>query len=140
MGHFLPFYQPNSLKNQSEKKKKKKKKKPWRYHHFRYVCQKVWSDDDGLMDRWKKWHIEVGAPPKNMNVLKTLRMPDLIKPSPWQAIKNLVLVKALKRKLLKVLVFANALKRKYKCTRKILKLHSPEKLWKEKLLKTLIIL
>ena len=71
---------------------------------------------------------------------KTLRMPDLTKPSLRQTIKNLVFVKALKRKLLKVLVLVNALKRKYKCTKKILKLHSPEKLWKEKLLRTLILL
>ena len=53
---------------------------------------------------------------------------------------SLVLVKALKRKLLKVLTLINALKRKYKCTRKILKPHSPEKLRQEKLLKTMILL
>ena len=55
-------------------------KNAWKYRHFTYVYQKLWSDDvrflrygawqkDGqterLMDRWKKWHIEVGAPPKN---------------------------------------------------------------------------
>ena len=49
----------------------------WRYHHFTLVYQKLWLDvvqflrngarwaDDGWMDRQKKWHIEVNAPPKN---------------------------------------------------------------------------
>ena len=60
---------------------KKNEKKPWRYHHFTYMYQKLWSDDvqflrygarqmdgqaDGQTDGQKKWHIEVGAPPKNM--------------------------------------------------------------------------
>ena len=62
--------------------------------------------------RMEKMTYRGGCPPKNMNVPKTLRMPDLIKPSPRQNIKNLVLVKALKRKLLKVLVLVNTLKRK----------------------------
>ena len=99
MGNFLPFYHPNSLKNQNLKRMKKKpgdiiiihkcsknydhmlfcswdivrdrcnsyfsfwaifcpftvqkikilkkwrKKTPWRYHHFTYMYQKLWSDD-----------------------------------------------------------------------------------------------
>ena len=53
---------------------KMKKKKNWRYHHFTY-CTKNYDHmmHDGLTDVWmdrltdrqKKWHIEVGAPPKN---------------------------------------------------------------------------
>ena len=54
----------------------KKWKNAWRYHHFTIVYQKSWSDDvrflryasqqmDGRTDRRKKWHIEVGVPPKN---------------------------------------------------------------------------
>ena len=68
--HFGPFFYLFTNLIAWKIKVKRKKKNAWRYHHFRYVCQKVWSDDDGRMDRWKKWHIEVGAPPKNMNVLK----------------------------------------------------------------------
>ena len=68
------------------------KKNSWRYHHFTYVYQKLWSADirflrysarrtdgrtnrqaDGRTDEWmdrqtgrrKKWHIDVGAPPNN---------------------------------------------------------------------------
>ena len=142
MGHFLPFYLPNSPKNQNEKKEKRKKhleisfyisvpkimiicytapeiwhvtdvivifhfglfvalftlltaqkikffkkwkKKTWRYLHFTYVYQKLWSDDvwylrygakwmdrrtDGWTDGWKKWLLEVGAPPKNIGKCK----------------------------------------------------------------------
>ena len=56
---------------------------PWRYHHFTYVHQKLWSDDvrfprygaqwtDGQTDGGrKKQHIEAGAPPKNkQNILQ----------------------------------------------------------------------
>ena len=74
MCHFLPFYPSNSPKNQNFKQKK-----AWRYHLFIYVYQKLWSDDvwflkygarqmdrrvDRQTDGWKKWHKEVGAPPK----------------------------------------------------------------------------
>ena len=45
----------------------------WRYHHFTHVYQKLWFDDVWSLrygarqiDRWKKWHIEVGAPRKKM--------------------------------------------------------------------------
>ena len=53
---------------------------PWRYNHFTHVYQKLWlydymmygswdivpdRDIDRQTGRWKKWHIEVGAPPKN---------------------------------------------------------------------------
>ena len=41
LSHFLPFYPPDSLKN--ENLKKKKKKLPGRYHHFTQVYQKSWS-------------------------------------------------------------------------------------------------
>ena len=39
LGHFLPFYTPNSAKN--ENLKKKWKKIAWRYHHFTHVYQKL---------------------------------------------------------------------------------------------------
>ena len=56
----------------------KNEKNAW-YHHFTLVYhayQKLWLDDvrllrygarrtDGRTDGWKKWHIEVGATPKN---------------------------------------------------------------------------
>ena len=82
MGHFLPFYPPNSLKNQNFEKMKKKK--PLEISSF-YICvPKIiirWctvpeiccvmdGQTDGWMNRWKKWHIEVGAPPKNLIVCK----------------------------------------------------------------------
>ena len=41
-GYFLPFYPPNSQKNDNFKKNEKK---PWRYHHFTHVQQKLWLDD-----------------------------------------------------------------------------------------------
>ena len=133
MGYFLPFYPPNSPKNENFKKieklswviiilhkcaknhdhmlycssdmthviavfhlglffallppKQPKKSKfyknekiAWTYHHFTRVHQKLWLDDvqflrhgawqtdgqtDGQMEGQKKWHIEVGATPKN---------------------------------------------------------------------------
>ena len=81
---FLPFYPPNSPKN----KNFKKKKYTLRYHNFTYVYQRLWLDDvrflrygvrwmDGRTDRrdrqtegrtvQKKWHKEVGGPPKYNN-------------------------------------------------------------------------
>ena len=65
---------PNSPKNQNFKKWKKKN--TGGYHHFTHVHQKLWLDNvqflrngaqhtDRQTDRRKKWHIEVGAPPKN---------------------------------------------------------------------------
>ena len=64
------------LTAQKIKKFSKKWKNAWRYHHFTYVYQKLWSNDvqflrhgvqqmDRQTDRQKKWHIEVGAPSKN---------------------------------------------------------------------------
>ena len=55
-------------------------KNPWRYHHFAHAYRKLWLDDvsflrygaqqtDGRTDRWKKWDIEVGVPPKDCDVL-----------------------------------------------------------------------
>ena len=71
---FLPFHPANSPKNQTLKKWKKT---PWKHHHFTHVYQKLWSDDVrflrygtrrtyGRTDGRKKWHIEVGAPVKNI--------------------------------------------------------------------------
>ena len=48
------------------------KKNTWRYHHFTSMYQKLWLYDVRFLrngvrrtDGRKKWHIEVGAPPKN---------------------------------------------------------------------------
>ena len=75
------------FKSQKKSKFWQNEKNAWRYHHFRYVYQKLWSEDvqflryaarqtdrqmDGRMDGQKKWHIEVGASPKNMKVLLNL--------------------------------------------------------------------
>ena len=43
LGYFLPFYLPNSPKN--ENFKKRKEKNTWGYHHFTQVHQKAWSYD-----------------------------------------------------------------------------------------------
>ena len=60
----------------------KNEKTAWRYNHFTYVHQKLWLDNysfwdmvhDGRMDRWmKKWHTEVGAPPKNSKTFVHLK-------------------------------------------------------------------
>ena len=44
-------------------------KKAWRYHHFTNVYQKLWSRflryGVWCTNGQKKWHIEMGAPPKN---------------------------------------------------------------------------
>ena len=71
-GLFFALLHPSSPKN---KNFKKMKKNPRRFHHFTHVYQHLWLDDDGR----KKWHIEVGTPPKkNKNIswhvmtLKTL--------------------------------------------------------------------
>ena len=69
---FCPFT-PNSPKNQN----KKKKKKHLVISSF-YTCvlkimitwctvPEIWCMMDRWMDRWKNWHIEVSAPPKNDN-------------------------------------------------------------------------
>ena len=79
-GLFFALLPPKSPKNQNLKKNWKQiEKNAWRYHHFTHAYQKLWSDDvkflkyharqmDGQMDRWKKRHIKVGAPPKNTMV------------------------------------------------------------------------
>ena len=78
--HFQLFF---VLLQHKKSKFWKNERKPWRYHHFTYVHQKLWSDDvrfprygaqwtDGQTDGgWKKQHIEAGAPPKNkQNILQ----------------------------------------------------------------------
>ena len=69
---FHPFTPLTAPKN----KILKKWKKSWRYHHFTYVYQKLWSDDLRFLryavrrtDGWKKLHIEVGAPPTVIHTL-----------------------------------------------------------------------
>ena len=53
------------------------KKSTWRNAHFTDVYQKLWLDDVQFLryngrqaDGRKKWHIEVGAPPRNFITLK----------------------------------------------------------------------
>ena len=72
---FCPF---TPLTARKIKISKKWKKNAWRYHHFTHVYQKLWlyvqflrygaqqTDEqmDGQTDGQKKWHTEVGAPPK----------------------------------------------------------------------------
>ena len=73
----LPHPTPHPPEQPKKSKFEKNDKKTWIYHHFTHVYQKLWLDDvwflrygvqwtDGQMDRQKKWHIEVGAPPKNL--------------------------------------------------------------------------
>ena len=75
--HFGAFFALlPSLKNQNFEKNNKN---IWRYHYFTYVYQNydqmMYSSWDKVCDRqtdgqtngwWKKWHIEVGAPPKKL--------------------------------------------------------------------------
>ena len=59
LGYFLHFYPSNSRNNQIFKKmKKKKKRKTWRYHHFTYVDQKLWSDNLRFQ-KYGAWQMEV---------------------------------------------------------------------------------
>ena len=57
---FCPFTPLTAQKNQNFKKMKKK---AWRNHHFTYSSWNMVRN--GQTDGWKKWHIEVGVPPKN---------------------------------------------------------------------------
>ena len=73
--HFVLFFYPNSPKNQNFMKMKKTPENIIIFH----ICSKnydqmMYSSWDMVHDRWtdrqtvrrKKWHIEVGAPPKNV--------------------------------------------------------------------------
>ena len=68
-GQFFSFYPLTAQKINISKKWKKHLE----VHHFTHAYQKLWLYDVGFLryvcDRqtegWKKWHIEVGAPPKN---------------------------------------------------------------------------
>ena len=51
--YYLPFYPPNSPKNENFKQMKKK---PWRYHHFTQVYQEVWSYSL-LFSRYGTWQM-----------------------------------------------------------------------------------
>ena len=53
MGYFLAFYPPNS-RNKSTFWKNEKN--TWRYYHFTYVYQKIWSDDVRFL-RYSAWQI-----------------------------------------------------------------------------------
>ena len=64
-GQFFSLLPPKKTKLQ------KNEKNSWRYHHFTHVYQKLLDDIRFLryggwqVDGRKKWHIELGAPPKN---------------------------------------------------------------------------
>ena len=49
---FLPFYPPNSPKNENLKKKKKY---TLRYHNFTYVYQRLWLDDVRFLRYGVRW-------------------------------------------------------------------------------------
>ena len=68
---FFPFTPLTAPKN------KVSKKWTWRYHHFTHVYRKLWLNDARFLryggrqvNGRKKWHIEVGAPPKYFITLK----------------------------------------------------------------------
>ena len=72
LGHFLPFYPPNSPKNQNQKKKKEMPG----YIIILHMCTKNYVQmmygswdmvRDGRTDGRKKWHTEVGAPSKKLS-------------------------------------------------------------------------
>ena len=81
MGYFLPFYPPKSPKNQNFEKMKKPRdiiilnKCTKNYDQMMHSSWDMLHNRemDGQMDRQtdgqKKWHIEVGAPPKKMKGL-----------------------------------------------------------------------
>ena len=93
--------QSNRPKNQFFEKKKNNN---WR-NHFMHAHQKLWSVHllllrygawqmdgwtDWQMDKRKKWHIEVDAPPKKYRLVKLTEMEqNLIMFIPYGFIKNL---------------------------------------------------
>ena len=81
-GLFFALLPPNSSKNQTFKEVEKNASI---YHHFTHVHPKLWLDDvrflrydtrwtDGRTDGQKKWHIEVGALPKKVNISNTVQL------------------------------------------------------------------
>ena len=88
MGYFLLFYSPNSPKNQNFKKMKKKKKTPgdiiilhmYTKNYNQMMCDSWDMVHNEWMNGQKKWHIEVGAPPKNSRkVFKKILSPKMFK-------------------------------------------------------------
>ena len=90
LGYFLPFYPlPHPPNSPKKSKFQKNEKTIWKYHHFTHVYQKLWLDGvwflrcgvwqtGGQTDRWKRWHIEVCAPPKKhfsneKNLIQTIK-------------------------------------------------------------------
>ena len=86
LGHFFPSYPTNNPKNQNFEKMKKKTPTDITILHmctknYDHMIHGSWDKVcDGQMEGWtdgekdgqtdKKWHIEVGAPPKNYDDLK----------------------------------------------------------------------
>ena len=79
LGYFLSFYTPNNLKNQNFKKKVKKRLEISSF----YTCvpkmmirwcmgPEIWYAKDGQMDG--KSDIEVGAPPKKINISNRVQL------------------------------------------------------------------
>ena len=73
---FWAIFCPFTPLTTQEIKLLKREKNASKYHHCSHVFQKLWSHDVwflrygvqqmiGQTEGWKKWHIVVGAPPKN---------------------------------------------------------------------------
>ena len=74
---FWVFFTPFTPLTAQKTKFQKNEKNTWRYHHFTHLYQTLWSDDIRFL-RYvgpplvgqKRWHIEMGVPPKNFITLK----------------------------------------------------------------------
>ena len=83
--HFGLFFALLPLYHSKKSEFQKNEKSSWRYHHFTHVYQRWWLDDvwflgygmqqtDAWTDGQKKWHIEVGAPPKKINISNRVKL------------------------------------------------------------------
>ena len=75
---FCPFYPPNSLKNQNLKKIKKLPEDIIALHKctksYDHMIYESWYKlHNRQTDKQKKWHIEVGAPPKKQKIMFKIR-------------------------------------------------------------------
>ena len=77
MTHVIIVFHFGQCLSLAAQRNKISKKWTRRYHHFTHVYQKLWLDDVRFLryggwqvDGRKKWHIEVGALPKNFITLK----------------------------------------------------------------------
>ena len=100
LGYFLSFYTPNNLKNQNFKKKVKKRLEISSF----YTCvpkmmirwcmgPEIWYATDGRMDG--KSDIEVGAPPKKINISNRVQLSLGWKKAKQKRIVNQILLSKL---------------------------------------------